>query len=136
MGHARAQMDGQAVVDVGTHQAQLTIRTAPGGRYRFGDVEVRSGARTETPLTIDPNWVREQVQLAIGYDRQYAEALLDEAQRRVFAMGVFSTVRVSADGQPTPDGRIPVVVGSGGAPCARYGWGWAWESIRSARRRG
>ncbi len=87
LGHARAQMDGQAVVDVGTHQAQLTIRTAPGGRYRFGDVEVRSGARTGTALTIDPNWVAEQVRLAIGYDRQYSEGLLDEAQRRVFSHG-------------------------------------------------
>jgi translocation and assembly module TamA len=136
LGHARAQMDGQAVVDVGTQQAQLSIRTAPGGRYRFGEVEVRSGARTGTPLTIDPNWVAEQVRLAIGDDRQYSEGLLDEAQRRVFAMGVFSTVRVSADGQPTSDGRIPVVVSVRESPMRtlRLGAGVGVDQVRQEAR--
>jgi translocation and assembly module TamA len=136
LGHARTQLDGQAVVDVGTQQAQLTIRTAPGARYRFGEIDVRSGVRSGTPPAIHPDWVAEQVRLAIGDDRVYSEALLDEAQRRVFTMGVFSTGRVRAVGQPTPDGRIPVQVNVREAPMhtLRLGGGVGFDQVRQEAR--
>ena len=136
LGHARAQLDGQAVVDVGTQQALLTIRTAPGGRYHFGNIDVRSGRRSGITPVINPAWVWEQVRLAIPEGHLYSEELLEEAQRRVFSMGVFSTVRVTADGQPTPDGLIPVVVQVRESPMhtLRLGGGVGFDQIRQEAR--
>ena len=143
LGHARAQLDGQAVVDVGTKLANLHIRTAPGRplplrrhrgahRCRPGD----TGAAAQAPGGVDPHWVGEQVRLAIGHDRTYSESAMEEAQRRVFDMGVFSTVRITADGEPTPDGRIPVVahVRQGPMHSLRLGGGVGFDQVRQEVR--
>jgi translocation and assembly module TamA len=131
-GYARAQVAGQAAVDVGTSQADLTLRAAPGRRYHFGDVRVDDGQRS----TIEAAWVAEQARLAIGEGQLYSENALDEAQTRVFAMGVFSTVRVDTAAEPTPDGRLPVMVHVRPGPLRslRLGGGVGFDQVRQEAR--
>ncbi|HXU81390.1 MAG TPA: POTRA domain-containing protein, partial [Polyangia bacterium] len=104
-GYAQVDVDGQANVDVGRYQATLELLARPGPKYRFGEITVvnQPGSR------IDPNLVREQVALALA-DKVFSDDLVDEAQRRVFAMGVFSTARVRTGAPDAATGRIPVVV--------------------------
>jgi translocation and assembly module TamA len=132
LGYARAQVAGQAAVDVGTQQAQLHILATPGRRYRFGEVGVNLG---RSGGGVDPAWVREQVQLALADQPHYSDEALDEAQRRVFAMGVFSTVRVDT-GPETPDGLLPVVAHVRTAPfhTLRLGTGVGFDQVRQEAR--
>jgi translocation and assembly module TamA len=141
LGYARAQVVGQAQVDVGTQQAHLHIRTAPGRRYQFGDIQVDTGGGRGASgaswgkRPVDPTWVREQVHLALEDEPTYSEEALDEAQRRVFAMGVFSTVRVDT-GDDTADGRLPVEVHVRPAPVhsLRLGTGLGFDQVRQEAR--
>ena len=81
--------------------------------------------------------MREQVQLALAGERVYSDEALDEAQRRVFAMGVFSTVRVeTGDGQTAPTGACPVVAHVREAPAhtLRLGGGLGFDQVRQEAR--
>lgn len=131
-GYALAQVDGHALVDVGTRAAALDLGAAPGERYFFGAVEIRPLNETH----VEPAWIEEQVRLAIGWDRAYSDTALEEAQRRVFAMNVFSTARV-ASGDPDLSGRrMPVVVEVREGPrhTVRLGGGAAIDQSRNEAR--
>jgi translocation and assembly module TamA len=104
-GYAEAHVDGQAKVDLGKYQATLELTARPGLKYRFGDISVQ----TQEGARIDPALVREQVALAV-HDKVYSDDLIDEAQRRVFTMGVFSTARVRTGPPDHEHARIPVIV--------------------------
>ena len=133
LGFARAKVAGQAAVDVGTMRADLSLRAAPGRRYRFGEVRIDAGTRSST---IDPAWVAEQARLAIGDQKVYSEKALDEVQARVFAMGVFSTVRVDTTAEATDDDRLPVVVQVRPGPLRslRLGGGFGFDQVRQEAR--
>jgi translocation and assembly module TamA len=91
LGHASATLDAHALVDVGTETARLRLTAAPGPRYTFGDIDVKA----PPDGNVDPDWIAEQVRLAVGWDKVYSDAALDEAQKRVFGMNVFSSARVT-----------------------------------------
>jgi translocation and assembly module TamA len=133
LGFARAQVAGQAAVDVGTMRADLTLRAAPGRRYQFGEVRIDAGTRSST---IDPAWVAEQTRLAIGDRKLYSDKALQEAQARVFAMGVFSTVRVDTAAEATADDQLPVVVHVRPGPLRslRLGGGVGFDQVRQEAR--
>ncbi len=143
LGYARAEVAGQATVDVATHEARLHVRTAPGRQYRFGDVFVQTGGarraaregRAPPPIGVDPAWVREQAELALEGAPFYSDEALEEVQRRVFAMGIFSTVRVDT-GDETPEGLLPVVVNVRAAPAhtLRLGTGVGFDQVRQEAR--
>ena len=135
LGYAKAEVDGEALVDVGTHSATLTITVRPGSRYTFGDIQVQTAPNAR----VAPFLVWEQVRLAIPKGRIFSDKALDEAQRRVFGMGVFGTAKVAAgtpdDGQATragagrrARGRVSYAAARGGRPLRR-------DPERSASRR-
>jgi translocation and assembly module TamA len=131
-GHAEAEVTGRALVDVGTHSATLTLLATPGPRYRFGDIQVRA-----TPgAVVDPAWVREQVQMALGQDRFYSDEDLAEAQRRIFGMGVFSIARVTMGDLDREAKRVPVLVDVREAPMhtIRFGGGLGFDQVRQEGR--
>ena len=106
LGYAQARVAGRALVDVGTQKASLLIVTQPGPVCTFGKIVITSGPSPR----IRPLWIREQVRVAIADGQRFSEDALAEAQRRVFAMGVFSVVKVAA-GDPDPaTNRMPVLV--------------------------
>ena len=130
-GYAQVDVAGQANVDVHRYQADLELLARTGPKYRFGEITVVSqpGAR------IDPALVREQVALALD-DEVFSDELIEEAQRRVFAMGVFSTARVRT-GPPDPaTGRIPVIaeVREGPFHTLKLGGGVGIDQVRNEAR--
>lgn len=130
-GHAEAQVEGHAAVDVGRYQAALELAVRPGPRYRFGEITVR----TQSGARIDAALVREQVDLALG-GQVFSDEALDEAQRRVFAMGVFSTARVRTGDPDRARGLIPVIaeVREGPFHTLRLGGGAGIDQIRNEGR--
>jgi translocation and assembly module TamA len=131
MGYAEVDVDGQANVDLSKYQAQLELAVRTGPKYRFGEVSVLSprGGR------IDPARVKEQVELALK-DDVFSDDLIEEAQRRVFAMGVFSTARVRLGPPDRENARIPVVaeVREGPFHTLKLGGGVGLDQIRNEAR--
>ena len=131
-GYAKASVEGRALVDVETPLANLTLIVAPGRRYFFGGVEVDTvpGAR------IPAQYVSEQVRLAIAEGRPFSDTALEEAQRRVFGLGVFATIRVTAGEADEATARIPVVVVVREGPfrTLRLGVGVRADAIRNEAR--
>jgi translocation and assembly module TamA len=131
-GHAAAALVGEAKIDLRGNRGQLDLLVAPGRSYRFGEVVVNGPPGSK----VDPGLVREQASLALGADRRYAEPKLEEAQRRIFAMGVFSTARVSAGAPDPATGLVPMVVDVREAPLRslRLGGGLAIDQVRQEAR--
>ena len=131
-GHAAAALVAEAKIDLASRRAVLDLLVAPGQRYRFGSVVVN----TRAGAAVDPALVREQVELAVGGDRAYSESDLEEAQRRVFGMGVFSTARVVAGRHDSTTGEVPVVVDVSEGPfhTVRLGGGVAIDQVRQEAR--
>jgi translocation and assembly module TamA len=131
-GHAAAALVGEAKLDLKANRGDLDLLVDAGPRYHFGEVLVSApeGARVEPAL------VREQVELALAAGRRYSEEDLEEAQKRVFAMGIFASARVVA-GQPDPAaGLVPVLVEVREAPfrTIRLGGGVAIDQVRQEAR--
>lgn len=106
LGYAEAEVTGNAKVDLATQQAFIDLQIDPGLRYHPGDVQVtvQPGARVEA-------WrVEEQVREAIEDEEWYSQEVRQEAQQRVFNLGVFGAAQVEpGQGDPTT-GRIPLHV--------------------------
>jgi translocation and assembly module TamA len=130
-GYAEAEVNGQANVDVARYQAALELQVGPGPKYRFGAITVNTapGARIDAAL------VREQVALALE-GKVFSDELLDEAQRRVFGMGVFSMVRVRVGKPDRAAALIPVIasVREGPFHTLRAGGGVGIDQIRNEAR--
>ncbi|HSS38329.1 MAG TPA: BamA/TamA family outer membrane protein, partial [Polyangia bacterium] len=105
-GYYRAAAAGEALVGQSSHQAELRIVVRPGVQYRFGAIDVKAGPQAHIP----PVFVWDQTRLAIAEGSLFNDEALDEAQRRVFGMGVFSTVRVVPGTPDEATARIPIVV--------------------------
>jgi translocation and assembly module TamA len=131
-GHATAQVEGQALVDAAKQVANLRLDLDPGPRYLFGGVDVRMPPNTRTPRP----WVEEQVRLAIAPEAPFSEEALEEAQRRVFGMNVFSTARVTTGVPDAVSRHIPVVVEvrEGPVHTLRLGGGGGIDQIRQEVR--
>jgi translocation and assembly module TamA len=128
-GYAKAAVDAQALVDVKTHLAGLTLFVRPGLRYAFGAIEITGGPNA----LISPVAIWEQVRLAIPEGRHYSDDALAEAQRRVFAMGVFATVKVTVGTADEAQARMPVKVDVREAPfhTLKLGVGGRVDEIRN-----
>jgi translocation and assembly module TamA len=99
-GWATATVSQQAQVLPAEHTAHVVYRVEPGPRLRFGAVGV-SGGRA-----VARERVRSQATLEIHPGDWYDEAALAKAQARVFQLGVFGAVRVTA---APPDLRRGIV---------------------------
>jgi len=131
-GYAKASVEGRALVDVKTHLADLTLVVTPGRRYVFGDIQVDTAQDARIPANV----VWEQARLAIKEGRSFNDADIEEAQRRVFGMGVFSMVRVTAGEADENTARMPVrvVVREGPFRTLRLGVGVRADAIRNEAR--
>src|SRR5581483_749538 len=131
-GYAKAEADGQAMVDVKTHRAALAITARPGLRYVFGEIHVKTGRDAR----ISPVWIWEQARLAMPEGKLYSDEALDEAQRRVFGMGVFATVKVVAEAGDHAAHVLPVLVDAREPPfrTLRPGDGVRVDKIRNEAR--
>ena len=112
MGYAEAAVEGNVEVDVESHLARVVIEAIPGERYKFGDIFVATGANPKVPH----RWVIDEAAQAIEKGDWYSETALDEAQARVFKMGVFGGVKVARGTPDAQSGIVPVVVDVREAP--------------------
>ncbi len=131
-GYFRAEAAGEALVGENTHQAKLTIVVHPGLQYRFGEIQVKVPPDGQIPAVL----VWDQTRLAVQTGALFNDDALDEAQRRVFGMGVFSTVRVVPGTPDDTTARIPVVVTVREAPfrTLRAGGGLKIDQIHQEAR--
>jgi translocation and assembly module TamA len=131
-GYFHAAADGEALVDAGTQQAKLLIVVRPGMQYRFGEIQVNVGQNPRIPSVL----VWDQARLAISDAALFNDDALEEAQRRVFGMGVFATVRVAPGTPDDATARIPVVITVREAPfrTLRMGGGIKIDQIHQEAR--
>ena len=128
-GYAQASAEGETLVDVKTHQATVTIGVRPGLRYRVSGIDVKTDPGARVPAL----FVWEQVRLAIPEGSVFSPAALDEAERRVFGMGLYGSVRVTTGTADDATARIPVVVVVREAPfhTLRLGGGFTVDQIHN-----
>jgi outer membrane protein assembly factor BamA len=131
-GYARAKAEGRALVDVKTQLANLTLIVDPGRRYVFGDIQVDTAGGARVPASV----VWEQVRLAVKEGKPYSDAVLEEAQRRLFGLGLFATIGVTTGEPDDAAGRIPVrvIVREGTFRTLRLGAGARIDAIRNEAR--
>ena len=107
---AEAQILGRADVDSLAHAVDLTFAVTPGGHYTYKDFVIRGNARVPT------NRIQQEVEGVMKKGDEFQSSDLDEAQRRIYALGVFSNAQVTA-GAPDPDGgTLPIIVNVAEAP--------------------
>ncbi len=109
-GWATAVVVQNARVIPSEHAAEVVYRVTPGPRLRFGPVTV-SGGRA-----VSRERVREQATLEVHSGDWYDDAALAKAQARVFALGVFGAVRVTAAPPDLRRGIVGVDVNVSEAP--------------------
>jgi len=131
-GYAKASVDGRALVDVKTQRADLTLFVESGRRYTFGGIEVDSTPGGRVPANV----VTEQVRLEVKEGHTFSDVVLNEAQRRLFGLGVFATIRVTAGEPDETTARIPVrvIVREGQFHTLRLGAGARADAIRNEFR--
>ena len=140
-GYAQAEVQGQVLVDVAASRAAATLLVTPGPRFRVGDIALVQGR----PPHLPERFIREQVRLAFPGDPYFSPRRLSEAQRRVFGLGVFSTVEVSPTLPPdvggngdsaVEEGRLPLLVRTQVAPfrTLRLGGGGGFDQVRNEVR--
>lgn len=132
LGYAEASIEGEALVDVESQRAELSLVADPGKRYTFGNIFVATDANAQVPV----QRIIEQTQGAIEKGDWYSESALAEAQARVFQMGVFAAVKVNRGAPDRASGMIPIVVDVREAPfhTVRLGGGVGFDQIRNEAR--
>lgn len=128
LGHARAELFSEAKVGLESHVVTPVLKVRPGPRYRFGELRIDQGP----DATVDPKFVYDQVRLAIVDEDHFSQEALEEAERRVFGMGVFRVGRVTAGEPDAEHGRIPVQVEVREGPfrTLRLGAGVGFDQVR------
>lgn len=131
LGHAQASVNGLALVHLDRNRVDARVWLRPGPVYHFGDIELE---QLRGPIT--GSWIREQVRLAAPEGALVTPEALDEAQKRVFAMGVFSRAEVEAGAPDPKTGRLPLRVRTATAPFhhLRLGGGAGFDQVRNEVR--
>jgi len=121
LGYADAAVGGETYVEVTNQTARIHVIAEPGPRVKFGSIFVTSGLHPEVPAET----IISQAKGAVPPGTWFSESALVEAQNRVFKMGVFGAVKVTA-GSPDPTSdTVPVLIDVREAPfhTVRYGGG-------------
>lgn len=98
--YARAEVTGRVVIDRAARTAAVTYRVDAGEPFLFGAVDVQGADRVPAEL------IALTADIPVG--EPFSEERLDDAQRAVFALGVFSSVKLSP--QPRSDGTVTVTI--------------------------
>src|SRR5262249_8864505 len=132
LGYAEAEVRGEVFVESTDQTARVRLLVVPGGRYKFGNIFVATGPKP----SVQVRYIIDPAEGAIGEGDWFSDKALDEAQRRVFQMGVFGAVKVTTGRPDRDNGIIPVVVDVREAPfhTIRYGGGIGVDPVRQEYR--
>lgn len=103
-GYPDAEVKAHAFVDLPVHSAKVEVRIEPHRRAVLGDIEVRGlGPIPEAP-------VRRALDLRPG--DSYSKEALDEAEKAVLELGVFSSVKITKQEAKEGEGAdvVPLLV--------------------------
>ena len=132
LGYAEAEVRGEVFVETTNQTARVRLICVPGPRYKFGNVFVATGPKPSVAV----RYIIDQAQGAIRKGDWYSDKALEEAQRRVFQMGVFGAVKVTTGRPDRENAVVPVVVDVREAPfhTIRYGGGIGLDPVRQEYR--
>ena len=101
---AEAQIQGRANVDKLAHAVDITFAITPGGHYVYKDFVIRGNSRV--PI----NRIQRELDGVMKKGGDFQSSDLDEAQRRIYALGVFSNAQVEPGAPDLDAGSLPIVV--------------------------
>lgn len=132
LGYAEAEVRGEVLVETTDQTARVRLVCVPGPRYKFGNIFVATGPKPSVAV----RYIIDQASGAIRKGDWYSDKALEEAQRRVFQMGVFGAVKVTTGRADRDTGIVPVVVDVREAPfhTIRYGGGIGLDPVRQEYR--
>ena len=132
LGYAEAEVRGEVFVETTDQTARVRLVCVPGARYKFGNIFVATGPKPSVAV----RYIIDQAQGAIRKGDWYSDKALEEAQRRVFKMGVFGAVKVTTGRPDRENAIVPVVVDVREAPfhTIRYGGGIGLDPVRQEYR--
>ncbi len=113
-GYACAQVTGKVLVDPERHEARIRFHVEPGPIAHFGDIEVVGQDDLPVGPILGAMFVRP--------GQRYRESALQQAQRAVYALGAFSSVKVEPR-LPEAGCSEPVPVRVEVAPARRFRFG-------------
>lgn len=127
LGYAEATVVGDVQVETTNLTARISMTATPGLRYHFGSVYVALGARPR----VSAKRISDEAQGAIKKGAWYSETAMEEAQARVFHMGVFGAVKVTRAAPDRNRQLVPVIVDVREAPfhSLRLGFGGAVDPV-------
>jgi translocation and assembly module TamA len=131
-GFADAVVTGTAVVDAPAGEVEIEISAAPGIRYRFGLINVAAMPGSVVPAKL----LVSQIAGDLKPGDPFSQTALEDAQRRISQLGVFSLVKVTAGATEPERQTVPVVVDVREAPMrsVRTGFGFGGDLIRQEAR--
>jgi translocation and assembly module TamA len=132
VGYSDAAVGGETYVEVTNQTARVHAVADPGPRVKFGSIFVTSGPHPEVRAEV----IIAQAKGAVPSGTWFSESALTEAQRRVFKMGVFGAVKVTAGPPDADTGTVPVLIDVREAPfhTVRYGGGIGIDPARQEVR--
>ena len=132
LGYAEAEVQGEVFVETTDQTARIRLVCVPGERYRFGNIFVATGPRP----SVQVRYIIDQAQGSIRKGDWFSDTALEQAQRRVFRMGVFGAVKVTTGTPDKANATIPVVVDVRESPfhSIRYGGGIGIDPVRQEYR--
>jgi outer membrane protein assembly factor BamA len=132
LGFAEAEVGGEAFVEVTSQTARVQLIADPGPRLKFGSIFVASGRRSQ----VKPELIIAHAEPALRRGDWFSESALADAQARVFKMGVFGAVKVSAGIPDLDSGTVPIIIDVREAPfhTVRYGGGVGVDPARQEVR--
>jgi len=120
--YARARVTGEVRIDLDVGKADVTYQLEPGPECVFGEVTVVG----QRDLPVDPILGASFVRPGQPYDA----SVLTDAERAIYRLGAFASVRVEPQVASTEGERIPVVIRVEPGRAIRYGLGAGIESGR------
>ncbi|MGZ6097321.1 MAG: BamA/OMP85 family outer membrane protein [Myxococcaceae bacterium] len=132
LGYAEAEVTGEVFVETTDQTARIRLVCVPGERYRFGNIFVATGPRP----SVQVRYIIDQAQGSIRKGDWFSDTALEQAQRRVFRMGVFGAVKVTTGTPDKANATIPVVVDVRESPfhSIRYGGRIGIDPVRQEYR--
>lgn len=132
LGYAEVVVAGEAVVDAAAATVDATVTVTTGPRYRFGQIFVATAPGAQVP----PKLIASMAAPEVPPGEWYSESALDDAQARIFQMGVFAGVKVTRGAPNREAGTVPVVIDVKEAPfrSVRLGGGASLDTIRNEVR--
>jgi translocation and assembly module TamA len=132
LGYADAAVGGEVYVEVTSQTARVHAIADPGPRVKFGSIFITSGPHPQ----VRPELILAQAKGAVPQGAWFSESALAEAQNRIFKMGVFGAVKVTAGTPDLENGTVPVLIDVREAPfhTFRYGGGVGIDPARQEVR--